>query len=64
MGVSIPTVNAFCRKLDLVYVEEGVVNKEPIHWFLDFNNHRVHFSDGEIELKLADLNFPVTSKQE
>lgn len=64
MGVSIPTVNAFCRRLDLVYVEEGVVNKEPIHWFLDFNNHRVPFTDLEIETKLSDIISPPDNSKE
>ena len=64
MSVSIPRVNAFCRKLDLVYVEEGVVNKESIHWFLDFNNRRIHFTDLEIETRLSDIiSLPDNSRE-
>lgn len=64
MSVSIPTVNAFCRKLDLVYVEEGIVNKEPIHWFLDFKNRRIHYSDTEIKTQLSSVNFPLGHNKE
>jgi len=51
--MTISLMNAFCRRYDLVYVEEGVIDHKPIHWFLDYNNERICFSDEEIENKLT-----------
>lgn len=51
-GVDIPTLNAFCRKYDLIFVELGQVRKEPVYWFIDSNNHRCYYSAVEIEARL------------
>jgi hypothetical protein len=52
--MSIPTLNTFCRKYDLVFVEEGRVHGNDVYWFIDFNNKRRYYTSHEIELKLAN----------
>ena len=51
--MSIPTLNAFCRKYDLVFVEEGRVNGQEVYWFIDHQNQRRYYSASEIKDKLG-----------
>lgn len=55
MSTTIQTLNAFCRKYDLVFVETGRMNGTDVYWFLDFNNERRYYSFAEIESKLGVL---------
>ena len=48
MHTPISELNSFCRCKDLIYVEEGVIEKKEVHWFLDSNNHRVFYTPNEI----------------
>jgi hypothetical protein len=48
----IPTLNAFCRKYDLIFVETGRVHGDEVYWFIDFNNRRCYYSRHEIETRL------------
>jgi len=51
--MDISKLNCFCRKYDLIFVEEGQVKKELVYWFLDFNNTRRYYTSTEINEKLA-----------
>jgi hypothetical protein len=51
--VSIPDLNAFCRKYDLVFMEEGRVRGDPVYWFVDFDNRKRYYTAAEIESKLG-----------
>lgn len=53
--MSIADLNAFCRKYDLIYVEEGTHNGTPVYWFLDFQNNRRFYSAEEIHNKMGVL---------
>lgn len=53
--MSIPTLNAFCRKYDLVFVEMGCVKGEEVYWFIDFNNERRYYSAAEIADKMKEV---------
>lgn len=50
--MSIPTLNAFCRRYDLIFVENGRVRGDEVYWFIDFNNRRCFYTASEIETKL------------
>lgn len=52
--MSIPTLNAFCRKYDLIFVEMGRVSGADVYWFLDFNNQRTYYTAEEIEGRLKE----------
>ena len=58
--ISISTINAFCRKFDLVFMETGREDKKDVLRFIDFNNSRCTFTPDEITAKL-DIR-QITSK--
>ncbi len=51
-GVDIPTLNSFCRRYNMIFVEMGLVKGEDVYCFIDFKNGRAHFTADEIESKL------------
>lgn len=51
--VSTPTLNSFCRKFDLVFVETGQENGKEVFWFVDFDNRRRFYTEEEIVTKLG-----------
>ena len=53
--MSVSDLNAFCRRFDLIYVEEGYERGTPIYWFIDFENHRRYYTKEEIESKMGML---------
>ena len=56
MEMTVPVLNCFCRRYDLVFVEEGQVHEEPVYWFIDFDNQRRYYTDMEINDKLKDCH--------
>ena len=56
--MSISTLNAFCRRFDLVFVEMGMINGQDIFRFVDFRNAKVYFTDDEIMQKISDNQLP------
>jgi hypothetical protein len=52
--MSIPVLNAFCRKYDLIFVEMGRIRGDEVYWFIDFNNRRCFYTAPEIETRLSD----------
>jgi len=52
MMMSIPQINAFCRRYDLVFVEMGQVEGDKVYWFVDYNNDKRYYTAPEISDKL------------
>ena len=50
--MTITSLNAFCRRYDLIFVEMGRVKGEDVYWFIDFNNRRCFYSAPEIKNKI------------
>lgn len=55
MRMTVSDLNCFCRKYDLIFVEEGQVEKKPIYWFIDFQNNKRYYTENEIDEKIKDL---------
>jgi len=51
--MSISFLNSFCRRFDLVYVEQGTKNGCPVYWFLDFKHERRYYTKEEIYSKMG-----------
>jgi len=51
--LNISTLNTFCRKYDLIFVETGRRDKEETYRFIDFNNKRRVYSSAEILDKIS-----------
>ena len=49
----IATLNCFCRKYDVVFVEMGRVKGNEVYWFIDRDNKRVYYTAPEIESKIT-----------
>jgi len=60
--LSIPIINAFCRKYDLIFVEMGRENKEDVLCFIDFKHDRRNFTPLEITSRM-DGSFPVSKSE-
>jgi hypothetical protein len=52
--MTIPTLNAFCRRYDLIFVEMGRVNGSEVYWFIDFQHERRYYTAEEIKEKVCD----------
>ena len=61
MEMTVPALNCFCRKYDLIFVEEGRVEREPVYRFLDFQNNRRYYTAAEINCKIGSQTSPKTS---
>jgi hypothetical protein len=53
--MTVPELNAFCRRYDLIFVEEGMDKGIPVYWFIDFQNERRFYSAAEINDKMGVL---------
>jgi len=49
---TVETLNTFCRRYDLVFMEIGYAESEDVYWFVDFNNQKRCYSMPEIQDKL------------
>ncbi|GEM_PF-6188161 len=51
-SVSVKYMNAFCRRYDLIFVESGRLMGDEVHWFIDADNEKRHYTSEEIHDKL------------
>jgi hypothetical protein len=54
MEMTVPVLNCFCRKYDLIFVEEGQVKREPVYRFIDFQNQHRYYTAAEISDKIKE----------
>ena len=52
MELTVPRMNEFCRRFDMIYVETGCVEGCEVYWFLDFQHERRYYTIEEIYSKL------------
>jgi len=52
--MDIPTLNSFCRRYDLVFVEIGREQGTDVYWFIDYDNKKRYYTFGEIIDKLNE----------
>jgi hypothetical protein len=50
--MSVSSLNSFCRRFDLIFVEMGRCNGHEVYWFIDFNNDRRYYTKDEIRSKM------------
>lgn len=50
--VTIPELNVFSRKYDMVFIEMGRHQHNETYWFLDYKNKRTFFTAEEIRAKI------------
>ena len=55
------TMNSFCRRYDMVYVEMGRIGGVDVYWFVDFDNHRRYYTYDEILNKIRLASEPQTA---
>jgi len=52
--LKVATINTFCRKYDLIFVETGRRNNEETYRFIDYDNKNRVYSTSEILDKLPE----------